>query len=193
MKTRSAALALTLSLALGLAVPAQARTADYPALQAEKLALQAKNPFMRLAIAEALEGIRQGHGGPFGCVVVKDGKVIAQGHNKVLKMRNPILHGEIDAIEASCRRLGTHDLPGTEIYTTGEPCPMCLAACLWAKISKVHYGCTIADNARIGFRDEAMDRLLGGRKGLAGYLVPKDRDACLSLFEFYLSLNPTRY
>ena len=74
MKTRSAALALTLSLALGLAVPAQARTADYPALQAEKLALQAKNPFMRLAIAEALEGIRQGHGGPFGCVVVKDGR-----------------------------------------------------------------------------------------------------------------------
>lgn len=184
----------------GLAGPAQADTADKPgleaespALQADNPALQARNPFMRLAIAEALEGIRQGHGGPFGCVVVKDGQVLAQGHNKVLKMHNPILHGEIDAIQTACFRLGTRDLSGCELYTTGEPCPMCLAACLWARISKVYYGCTIADNASIGFRDEAIDRLLGGRKGLQGYLVPMDREACLSLFELYRSLNPTRY
>ena len=185
MKTRSAALALTLSLALGLAVPAQARTADYPALQAEKLALQAKNPFMRLAIAEALEGIRQGHGGPFGCVVVKDGKVIAQGHNKVLKMRNPILHGEIDAIEASCRRLGTHDLSGCEIYTTGEPCPMCLGAILWANIGKVYYGCNVIDTDKIGFRDDVFYQRFSAREGFCEQL---DRDECLKLYGEYVAI-----
>ncbi len=200
MRNMAVAFALGLALAFSLEAPAQARKAAVPSPQAEDLALkaedpslQAETPFMRLAIAEALAGIRQGHGGPFGSVVVKDGKVVAKGHNKVLQMHDPTMHGEIDAIRGACRALGTHDLSGCEIYTTGEPCPMCLAACLWANISKIHYGCTIADNTRIGFRDETMDKQLGGRKGLRGYLIPVDRKACLSLFDAYLKLNPRRY
>ena len=160
---------------------------------AEKAAMQAQNPYMQKAIGEALEGIRQGHGGPFGCVIVKDGKIIAAGHNQVLKKHDPTCHGEMEAIRNAAAALNTHDLSGCELYTTGEPCPMCLAACLWANISRVYYGCTIADNTRIGFRDETMDALLGGRQKLKGYLFELDRKACLELFDSYLALNARRY
>ncbi len=156
-------------------------------------AIRAKNAYMQLAIESALQGIRQGDGGPFGCVIVKNGNVLSTGHNQVLKKHDPTCHGEMEAIRNACSDLGTHDLTGCELYTTGEPCPMCLAACIWANIAKVYYGCTIADNARIGFRDESMDRLFGGRRGLKNYLIELDRSACLKLFDKYVSLNPQRY
>ena len=149
--------------------------------------------FMKIAIEEARTGIRAGHGGPFGCVIVKDGEVIGSGHNEVIKNGDPTCHGEMMAIRNACKNIGTHDLSGCELYTTGEPCPMCLCACLWANIDRVYYGCTIADNARIGFRDERFDRLLGGREALDGYLICIDRDACLQLFDAYLRTEPETY
>ena len=154
---------------------------------------KAQNPFMQLAIEEALDGIAQGHGGPFGSVVVKDGKPVGTGHNRVLYNVDSTAHGEISAIRDAERRLNTYDLSGCVLYTTGEPCTMCLFACLWANIDRVYYGCTIADNALIGFRDERFDNLTGGREKLQDYLACIDRDACLELFGVYLKHAHTTY
>ena len=131
--------------------------------------------FMKVAIAEAEKGITAGDGGPFGAVVVKDGEIVSSGHNRVISSNDSTCHGEIDAIRKAEQKLGTYDLSGCELYTTGEPCPMCLAAILWANISKVYYGCTISDNAKIGFRDEKIDKMLGGRANLPeGFLEEKN-------------------
>ena len=125
--------------------------------------MEATNRFMQLAIDEARQGIEHQHGGPFGSVVVKDGKVIGKGHNCVLKNNDPTCHGEVAAIRDACPYIGSFDLSGCEIYTTGEPCHMCLCACMWANISKIYCGCTIEDNGKIGFRDDKFDELFGGR------------------------------
>ena len=82
-----------------------------------------------------------------------------------------------------------YDLTGAEIYTTGEPCPMCLAACMWANISKVYYGCTIDDNESIGFRDAKFDHLLGGRSLMSDYLEQVGREECLELFDEYNNID----
>lgn len=155
--------------------------------------MKAKNQFMQIAIEEALDGITKGHGGPFGSVIVKNGEIVGKGHNRVLKNNDPTCHGEVDAIRKACYNLDTFDLSGCELYTTGEPCHMCLCASMWANISKVYYGCTIEDNARIGFRDEKFDNVFRGRDKLTDYLVEMDRDACLALFDRYLELNPEKY
>lgn len=154
---------------------------------------KAINKFMQKAINEARKGIHAGHGGPFGSVIVKDGKVVGRGHNRVVKNNDPTCHGEIQAIRRASSRLGTFDLTGCEIYTTGEPCHMCLCACMWANISKIYYGCTIKDNDRIGFRDDKFNDIFGGREKLGDYIVEMDREACLDLFEEYLSLDHTNY
>ena len=148
---------------------------------------------MRLAIEEAREGIRNGHGGPFGSVIVRDGRIVGRGHNRVLANNDPTCHGEVAAIRDACNNLNTFDLTGCEIYTTGEPCHMCLCACMWANISKIYYGCTIADNDRIGFRDEKFDRIFGGREKLGDYMVECDREECLELFEEYISTEHKNY
>lgn len=151
------------------------------------------NKFMQLAIKEAKDGITKHHGGPFGSVIVKDGEIVGKGHNRVLKNNDPTCHGEMDAIRKACYNLDTHDLSGCELYTTGEPCTMCLCACLWANIKKVYYGCTIEDNARIGFRDERLDNLFSGREKLGDYLEEMDRDACLELFDEYNNMSHELY
>ena len=149
------------------------------------------NPeFMKLAIAEAKVGIENGHGGPFGAVIVKDGQVIASGHNCVLKNKDSTCHGEMEAIRSAEAKLSTYDLSGCELYTTGEPCPMCLAAIMWANIGKVYYGCTLEDNAKIGFRDVAFDEAVNGRPGLKNnLLIEQDRDECLKLFKEYNTME----
>lgn len=147
----------------------------------------AQNPFMQKAINEARNGIIHKHGGPFGTVIVKDGEIIAKGHNHVLSQNDATCHGEIDAIRKAGKKLGTHDLSGCELYTTGEPCHMCLCACLWANISKVYYGCTIADNGLIGFRDDKFDEIFGGREKLTDFMVQIDHEACIELFKEYTS------
>lgn len=144
-----------------------------------------KMKYMKMAIEQARNGIHNGHGGPFGSVIVKDDKVIGLGHNQVLKNNDSTAHGEVTAIRNAEQNLGTYDLSGAEIYTTGEPCPMCLAACMWANISKVYYGCTIDDNEAIGFRDAKFDSLLGGRAQMSEYLEQVGRDECLELFDEY--------
>ena len=151
------------------------------------------NKYMQMAIDEARRGIEAGDGGPFGSVIVKDNTVIGRGHNRVLGHHDPTAHGEVEAIRDACRRLGTHDLAGCDIYTTGEPCHMCLCACLWANISHIYYGCTIKDNALIGFRDEKFDNLFSGREALGGVLIPMERDACLALFDEYRNLPHGKY
>lgn len=149
--------------------------------------------FMQMAIDEARKGIHAGHGGPFGAVIVKDGVVISKGHNKVVKNNDPTHHGEISAIRRATRKLGTFDLAGCVLYTTGEPCHMCLCASMWANIDKIYYGCTIEDNGRIGFRDDKFDRIFGGREKLGDYMQELNRDECLALFDEYLSISHELY
>lgn len=151
------------------------------------------NKYMQIAIEEAKIGIEHNHGGPFGSVIVKDGKIIARDHNRVLQKDDPTDHGEISTIREACMHLKTHDLSGCELYTTGEPCHMCLCACMWANIDKIYYGCTIKDNESIGFRDEKFNQIFSGREKLKDYLIPMDREECLKLFDDYNKLNRERY
>ena len=155
--------------------------------------IKAEDPFMTAAISEALEGIYSGDGGPFGCVIVKDGKIVGKGHNMVLTNNDSTAHGEITAIRNAEKSLKTFDLSGCNLYTTGAPCPMCLYAIMWARIDKVYYGCTIQDNAEIGFRDEEMDDLAGGREAMRDFLICIDREACLELFDLYKNLGHEIY
>ena len=149
--------------------------------------------YMQMAIEDARIGITQKHGGPFGSVIVKDGKIISKGHNMVLKNNDPTAHGEMMAIRKAGEILGTHDLSGCTLYTTGEPCHMCLCAILWANIDKVYYGCTIADNGLIGFRDDKFNEIFGGRELLGDLLVQVDREDCLELFNEYNNLEHEGY
>ena len=158
-----------------------------------EVSYQAQNEHMNMAIKEAREGIYNHHGGPFGSVIVKDGKVVGSGHNMVLKNNDSTAHGEISAIRDAEKNLGTYDLSGCELYTTGEPCPMCLAASMWANIDIVYYGCTIIDNEIIGFRDAKFDEMFGGREAFKDYLVELDREACLELFKEYKEMDHTIY
>lgn len=151
------------------------------------------NKYMQCAIEEARTGIMNHHGGPFGSVIVKDGKIIARDHNRVLQRDDPSCHGEISTIREACMHLDTHDLSGCELYTTGEPCHMCLCACMWANISKIYYGCTILDNERIGFRDNKFDGIFSGREKLTDYMECIDRDECLKLFDEYNNMEKELY
>lgn len=110
--------------------------------------------FMQRAIALAISGMSNNEGGPFGCVIVKDGKIIGEGNNKVTGTNDPTAHAEIVAIRNACNSLNTFQLDGCEIYTSCEPCPMCLGAIYWARPSKVFYACTKVDAANIGFDDD---------------------------------------
>ena len=156
-------------------------------------AFGARDPFMAEAIREAYSGVVRGHGGPFGSVVVRDGEIIGRGHNMVLAEHDSTAHGEITAIRDAEKRLNSHDLTGCVLYTTGEPCPMCLFACLWANVEKIFYGCTIEDNSAIGFRDAELDRLTVDREELGDRLECVDRDACLALFAEYSATEHETY
>lgn len=145
------------------------------------------NKYMKMAINEAKKGILNGHGGPFGCVIVKDGVVIGKGHNQVIKNQDPTCHGEVMAIHKACKKIGSFDLSGCELYTTGEPCPMCLGAILWANISKVYYGCNIIDTEDIGFRDSKFYSMTKEEKD--AFIKELDRKECLKLYTLYKSID----
>jgi guanine deaminase len=114
----------------------------------------APNPeFLRRAITLATENVIGGKGGPFGAVIVRDGVIVGEGANSVTETYDPTAHGEVNAIRAACRSLGTFTLAGCELYTSCEPCPMCLAASYWARLDAIYYGCSAADAARAGFDD----------------------------------------
>lgn len=112
------------------------------------------NPeFLRRAIALAIQNVDSGAGGPFAAVVVRDGKIVGEGVNTVTATHDPTAHGEVNAIRAACRAMGTFTLAGCELYTSCQPCPMCLAACYWARLDAIYYGSSAADAARAGFDD----------------------------------------
>src|SRR6266480_2979152 len=112
-----------------------------------------ENGFMRQAIELSIENVRSGKGGPFAALVVKDGRVVGVGTNLVTSTFDPTAHAEVVAIREACRALSQFQLTGCEIYTSCEPCPMCLGAIYWARPAKVYFGNTHADAARIGFDD----------------------------------------
>ena len=111
------------------------------------------NRFMARAIELSLENVRSGKGGPFATAIVEDGKIIAEGTNQVTSSNDPTAHAEIVAIREACKKLGTFQLTDCEIYTTCEPCPMCLGAIYWTRPARVYFANTAEDAATIGFRD----------------------------------------
>jgi tRNA(Arg) A34 adenosine deaminase TadA len=116
--------------------------------------MKEKEGFMREAIRLSLENMRSGKGGPFGAVIVKDGKIIARGFNQVTTTNDPTAHAEVVAIREACKELNSFQLEGCEIYTSCEPCPMCLGAIYWARPAKMYYANTKIDAAKIGFDDQ---------------------------------------
>ncbi|RIH83705.1 nucleoside deaminase [Calidithermus roseus] len=143
-----------------------------------------KREFMQEAARLALENVRAGLGGPFGAVVVKDGQIIARGVNCVTRTNDPTAHAEVVAIREACRVLGTFDLSGCEIYTSCEPCPMCLSAIYWARIGKIYYGCTAKDAEAIGFADQFIyDELSRPKSERRLPLEQLERQLCLRAFE----------
>ena len=112
---------------------------------------------MRRAIALSLDSVRTG-GGPFGALIARDGVILAEGSNRVTPDRDPTAHAEIVAIRAACTTLGSFGLQGCEIYTSCEPCPMCLGAIYWARLARIHYANDRTDAAAIGFDDAALYR-----------------------------------
>ena len=114
-----------------------------------------KNEFMKKAIDLSVESVNNG-GGPFGCVIVKDNKIISEGSNKVTSNNDPTAHGEIVAIRAACEKLNNFNLNGCELYSNCEPCPMCLSAIYWARINKIYYANTREDAQKIDFDDSLI-------------------------------------
>ncbi len=141
---------------------------------------------MALAYAEAKRGSACGDGGPFGAVVVDaDGKLLAAAHNRVLVDCDPTAHAEVVAIRAACRAVGSHDLTGCVIFSSCEPCPMCLSAIIWANIGELYFGGTKYDAAEIGFRDQAIYDYLAGADEQVLAVKCLDRAACRRLFAEY--------
>jgi guanine deaminase len=112
-----------------------------------------KEKFMTEAVNAALKGMNNNEGGPFGCIVVKNGQIVGRGNNKVTSTNDPTAHAEVNAIRDACKNLDSFQLDGCEIYTSCEPCPMCLGAIYWARPDKVYYGSNQSDAASIGFDD----------------------------------------
>lgn len=149
--------------------------------------------YMKAALKEAYEGIKAGDGGPFGCVIVKRDQIVGRGHNRVILKRDPTCHGEMEAIRDACENLGTFDLTGCVLYTTAEPCPMCLGAILWANIRQVYFGCNREDSDGIGFRDEVFYKYLNGEADILS-VAEFGRGECLELFDEYKARdNKTSY
>ena len=155
----------------------------------------AHEKFMRIAIELSEHNVKQAMGGPFGAVIVKDGMIVARSANRVVPTNDPTAHAEVSVIRLACQELGTYDLSGCEIYTSCEPCPMCLGAIYWARIDKVYYANTKADAAAIGFDDHfiytELESPMSNRKLSFIQLL---RDEALSAFKLWESTeNRTDY
>lgn len=139
---------------------------------------------MQTAVDEARHGMDHNHGGPFGAVIVKHGKIISKAHNDVLRANDPTAHAEILAIRQASEALGSFDLSGCEIYSTSEPCPMCLAAIFWARIGTVYFGSGQDEVAKIGFDDSRFYELIrGNRDNTELNLVNIEKEKCMELLE----------
>jgi guanine deaminase len=142
--------------------------------------------FMGRAIELAREGVDNDAGGPFGCVVTLDGEVVGEGNNRVTSTNDPTAHAEVIAIREACERLGAFQLDGCTIYTSCEPCPMCLGAIYWARPSRVFYACTRDDAAGIGFDDDFIyDELEKSNADREMVAVELMRDEALEVFHLW--------
>jgi guanine deaminase len=141
------------------------------------------NRFMQVAIDEALKGIDANEGGPFGAVIVKDNKIISKAHNLVLKTNDPTAHAEINAIKEASSKLNSFDLSGCELYTTCEPCPMCLGAIFWARIDRVYFGATKLDAQKAGFDDNKFYNMIEQKSSI---LQQIDATKSKELFNIWL-------
>ena len=143
------------------------------------------NPnFMAEAARLALENVTSGAGGPFGAVIVKNGEIIARGRNSVTSSQDPTAHAEVNAIREAARVLQSFSLEGCEIYTSCEPCPMCLGAIYWARLERVYYGCTQFDAAAIDFDDQFIYEEIAREKGERKLeFVALGREESLKAFE----------
>lgn len=140
--------------------------------------------FIERAIALSEEGMNNGAGGPFGAIVVKDGKIIAEGYNQVTSANDPTAHAEVVAIREACKKLDSFQLEDCIIYTSCEPCPMCLGAIYWARPKAVYYGCTKEDAAEIGFDDQFIyDEIDSGIANRSIRFINLGRDAGKEVFE----------
>ena len=152
------------------------------------------NKYMEIAKNAAENGINANEGGPFGAVITdKDGNIIATGNNQVLKNNDPTAHAEVTAIRNACKALNTYDLSDYILYTSCEPCPMCLSAIIWSNIKEIYYACTREDAANIGFRDDLIYEYLKGNNTDLISLKQIDRDECIDIFEKYQNENKTIY
>ena len=152
------------------------------------------NKYMELAKQNAENGIENNEGGPFGALITdKEGNIIANGNNKVLKNNDPTAHAEIVAIREACKKLNTYDLSEYILYSSCEPCPMCLSAIIWSNIKKVYFGCSKKDAGEIGFRDDMIYEYLKGNNKDLIQLKEMDRDECLKSFEQYKNQNGIIY
>ena len=152
------------------------------------------NEYMKIAKECAEHGVSKEEGGPFGAVITdKEGNIIAKGNNRVLISNDPTAHAEVTVIREACKKLGTYDLSDYVLYTSCEPCPMCLSAIIWANIREVYYGCTREDAGDIGFRDDAIYEYLEGKNKELINLKQINREECMELFEDYKKNNRTIY
>lgn len=142
---------------------------------------------MQRTIELAREGVRSGHGGPFGCVIIKDGKIIGEGFNRVTSSCDPTAHAEVVAIRNACTNLKAFQLTGCEIYTSCEPCPMCLGAIYWARPERVYYAGTREDAAKAGFDDNfiysEIEKPLSDR---SIDMISLGRESAISLFDEWI-------
>jgi guanine deaminase len=143
------------------------------------------NPFMNIALQEARTGVEKQHGGPFGAVVVFENRIISRAHNQVLLENDPTAHAEIVAIRKAAKAISHFHLTGYELYTTCEPCPMCLAAILWARIKTLYFGCSRFDAAEIGFKDEEIYCYFDRENASVLQKEQIGRQACLKIFDFW--------
>ena len=144
------------------------------------------NEYMKMAKDQAEKGMKSNEGGPFGAVITdKDGNIISAANNQVLKNNDPTAHAEIVAIRNACEKLQTYDLSNYILYTSCEPCPMCLSAIIWANIKTVYYGCTKEDAGEIGFRDDIIYDYLKGKNTKLINLKQLDRQECIKTMEEY--------
>jgi len=122
--------------------------------------------YLKLAVLEAQEGLKNNDGGPFGAVIIKDGRIVSKAHNCVLKENDSTAHAEVMAIRKASQELKTYDLTGCIIISSSEPCPMCLSAIVWSNIKEVYYGTTKDEVGKIGFRDDLIYEFLKGNNEL---------------------------
>jgi guanine deaminase len=142
-----------------------------------------ESPFMARAIQLSIDNVRSGQGGPFGAVIVRNDDIVAEGVNRVTADKDPTAHAEMVAIRQACRKLRVFQLTDCEIYTSCEPCPMCLGAIYWARLARVYFGNLASDASKIGFDDSFIYREIGqGLRQRSIPMIPLMREQALAAF-----------